>query len=199
MLLWADFPIQFIVPAIFLVIWVLNQVLGREQPAAPPGRRDPLAGGRGAAPPNRAPRPQAAAGRPGREPATEWSSRPGAAPAAERRKATADPSRPKPRSSRPPASIQPRPRTPTQLTERPTAAEAARELAARTGTEQLGPPGVRTIARAAEPPPLEPPKDAAAHLRETLLSGDRKAVSQAFLLSEVLGPPLSRRRGRGRP
>lgn len=126
-------------------------------------------------------------------------SRPGAAPTAERRKPAADPSRPKPRSSRPPASIQPRPRTPSPLTERPTAADAARELAARTDTEQLGPPGVRTIARAIDPPPLEPPKDAAAHLREALLSGDRKAVSQAFLLSEVLGPPLSRRRGRGRP
>ena len=45
----ADFPIQWIVPAIFLVIWALNQVFGREEKAVPPARRDPM-GPRPAAP-----------------------------------------------------------------------------------------------------------------------------------------------------
>ncbi|RUL83416.1 hypothetical protein [Tautonia sociabilis] len=36
--LWAEFSIQFLIPAIFLVIWVLNQVFGRSEAAPAPGR-----------------------------------------------------------------------------------------------------------------------------------------------------------------
>lgn len=55
-IIWADFPIQWIIPAVFLVIWALNQVFGREERAMPPGRREPL-GPRVPGGPQRGPRP----------------------------------------------------------------------------------------------------------------------------------------------
>ncbi|MEW4570224.1 hypothetical protein AB1L88_20345 [Tautonia sp. JC769] len=62
-LLWAEFSIQYIVPAIFLVIWVLNQVFGKAEAPQPPvreriGPRPVPPGGPSRAPqtPSRAPR-----------------------------------------------------------------------------------------------------------------------------------------------
>lgn len=37
-LLWAEFSIQYLVPAIFLVIWALNQVFGKSEAPQPPVR-----------------------------------------------------------------------------------------------------------------------------------------------------------------
>ncbi|WP_169973089.1 hypothetical protein [Tautonia rosea] len=62
-LLWAEFSIQYLVPAIFLVIWALNQVFGKAEAPQPPvreriGPRPVPPGGPSRAPqtPSRAPR-----------------------------------------------------------------------------------------------------------------------------------------------
>ena len=69
----ADFPIQWIIPAIFVVIWSLNQVFGREDKPAPPVRREPPLGPRPGTPqraPRPLPRPEGT-----REPTMRWSER----------------------------------------------------------------------------------------------------------------------------
>jgi hypothetical protein len=56
-LLWAEFSIQFLIPAIFLVIWALNQVFGRAE-APPPPIRERAGGPRPIPPPGPSRAPQ---------------------------------------------------------------------------------------------------------------------------------------------
>ena len=195
-LLWAEFPIQFLVPAIFLVIWVVNQVLARNQ-GPPAGRRNPMPGRAGGMPTREGPNPP----RP-----TRASQAPARAPNPSARPRSAEP----PPSNRPAASPASRAgrRAPPPPRRAPTAPARARESAPppdraerrprhqpRPDTTrdelyaiyEVGAGAPRPSIRDGVAPSAAPP---AARRRPLLADLSRERLRDAVLLAEILRPPV---------
>lgn len=189
-LLWADFPFQYLVPLVFFVIWVLNQIFGQGTTSAPAPRRDlSTPPGPGPGRPSRGPM----APPPRSEPTMTWADRAPREP--QRRPASPSsrgdqilvigPDRPaaKPsarqgrggtrKASKPRPSAEPRPETGESDT-RPTL----------TAEMSSSAPDISQAVQSKEAAVLE-------LLRGAL--GDREKVRQAILVSEILQPPVARR------
>lgn len=219
----AEALLKLLVPAIFFLIWAINQVVNRETPTPPQRNGNPLGPRPGGLPP--APRPVERS-RP--QPSSYRDVTYEQAPSYPARTATstktdqdfliirddgrAVPASPAGRSSAPPEGR----RQPKTRGNRPGGSEPGSQRARRQGN---GPQANREssavsrapIARPAITPqdssapsstePAQPPRSdlspLAARLRQSLSSPDR--IREAWLLNELLGPPVSQRRPSAAP
>lgn len=183
--------LKLIIPALFLVIWAVNQLLGKEEVTAPP-RGQPIGPRPGGLPP--APRPPASAS----QQVPQGSAQP-ASPAQPPRpkpasfanpeeifviRADAEPNpRPAPRPAPAPARRQPRPK-PSKRAPEPTAPKWLTPL----------PTSLETTPLSVQAPSAGPATSltTAVHpLAELVRSPDR--LREALILNEVLGPPRALR------
>ncbi|QDV36631.1 hypothetical protein [Tautonia plasticadhaerens] len=202
-LLWAEFSIQFLIPAIFLVIWALNQVFGRAEGAAAARPRERI--GPRPIPPGPSRAPQQGSRPPSGPPG------PRQAPASPNRQATARPARRgqgRPVET-PPARPPSPPGQPTEPARRPRQTTAQmEEVYAIYEDDRVSPRAVDT--------PLPGPVSAA-ELRPTPRLSDEQVVPvvitgldrligpgispsrlrEAILLGEIIGPPMATRGRRG--
>jgi hypothetical protein len=186
-LLWAEFPFQYLVPLVFLVIWIFNQIFGQEGKARPMARREvSLPQGR----PNRGPSSPPA--RPS-QPAMSWSDRkkgePARAPAPppgqdflkigpER-----DPSRQADRRGRNAAKKQAKPKS---------APEPKRDVVA-ADAGSLGGPDTPGLGEGIASPTVRTAQPTTAVLIRSLR--DPARIREAIIMNEILQPPLALRGG----
>lgn len=202
-LLWAEFSIQFLIPAIFLVIWALNQVFGRAEGAAAANPRDRI--GPRPIPPGPSRAPQSASRGPSGPPGQRQ------APASPNRQATGRPPRRPPGrpAERAPDRVQDQPSRPADPPRRPRPTTAMmEEVYAIYEDDRVSPRTVDT----------DPPTPvSAAELRPTPKLSDEQEVAEvvtgldrligagisparlreAILLNEILSPPMAARGRRG--
>jgi hypothetical protein len=186
-LLWAEFPFQYLVPLVFLVIWIFNQIFGQEGKARQTARREvPPPQGR----PNRGPSSPPARTS---EPSMSWSERtkggpprgPAPPPGQDFLKIgpERDPSRPADRRARNAAKKQAKPRsTPEPIRE--VVSDDARSLG---GADSPG------LGEGIAPPTARTAQPTTAALIRSLRDPTR--IREAIIMNEILQPPLALRGG----